>query len=275
MQSSRDRRPNLVRAAQLAAALALACAALLGSTRAPLAQAVQCQSEGNALGVSRIITIETAGGPRFGTKHYGDYSFLLRKGEVVLTFDDGPGPATVDVLAALRRHCTLATFFLVGKHVMKYPQIALQIAEQGHTVAAHSWSNKRQTRRTGEAAARQEIDRGFSAISSVVPPEKVAPFFRYPGFLEGPGMKNYLERSAVAAFSIDVDSNDYNTASQSEIVDNVLRGLDEHKKGIVVFHDAHATTAQAIPLLLDRLKERRYHIVHLVPSKPYRAGAGH
>ena len=70
----------------------------------------------NALGVSRVVEIDTTGGPGFGFEHFKKYDFLQR-GEVVLTFDDGPWPHnTPAVLAALADHCIKATFFPIGKH---------------------------------------------------------------------------------------------------------------------------------------------------------------
>ena len=68
-----------------------------------------------ALGVSRLVEIDTAGGPNFGYEHFKQYDFLRDK-EVVLTFDDGPWPGnTPAVLKALTDNCTKATFFEIGE----------------------------------------------------------------------------------------------------------------------------------------------------------------
>jgi len=62
-------------------------------------------SNPNALGISRVVEIDTTGGPGFGFEHFKSHDFL-REGEVVLTFDDGPWPKnTPAVLAALAAHC--------------------------------------------------------------------------------------------------------------------------------------------------------------------------
>ena len=81
----------------------------------PSAMPTSC-SNPNALGVSRVVEIDTTGGPGFGFEHFKAHDFL-REGEVVLTFDDGPWPKnTPAVLAALAAHCTKAIFFPIGLH---------------------------------------------------------------------------------------------------------------------------------------------------------------
>src|SRR6185312_10933018 len=70
----------------------------------------------DALGVSRVVEIDTAGGPGFGFEHFKQLDFLTDK-EVVLTFDDGPWPVnTPAVLKALADQCTKGLFFSIGKH---------------------------------------------------------------------------------------------------------------------------------------------------------------
>ena len=82
---------------------------------APSAPKQVCPGNPDPLGVSRVVEIDTTGGPGFGFQHYKEYDFLQPK-EVVLTFDDGPLPGrTTAVLAALEAQCTKATFFPVGK----------------------------------------------------------------------------------------------------------------------------------------------------------------
>ncbi len=77
----------------------------------------------NALGVSRVVEIDTTGGPGFGFEHFKNYDFL-KEGEVVFTFDDGPWlNNTPMVLKALADQCVRATFFPIGKHATYYPDI--------------------------------------------------------------------------------------------------------------------------------------------------------
>src|SRR5262249_50955750 len=88
----------------------------------PSAMPTSC-SNPNALGISRVVEIDTTGGPGFGFEHFKNHDFL-REGEGVLAFDDGPWQKnTPAVLAALAAHCTKAIFFPIGLHATYEPGI--------------------------------------------------------------------------------------------------------------------------------------------------------
>src|SRR5512135_3116483 len=89
--------------AQNAQAPAPAAASAPATAPAP----VKCDNP-NAVGISRVVEIDTTGGPGFGFEHFTAYDFL-RDHEIVLTFDDGPWPGhTPAVLKALAEQCTKA-----------------------------------------------------------------------------------------------------------------------------------------------------------------------
>ena len=99
----------------------------------PASNIPACDKPGG-MGLSRIVEIDTTGGPGFGFEHFKQYDFLRDK-EVVLTFDDGPWPGnTAAVLKALTDECLKATFFEIGQHAMWHPEITKQVIEAGMTV---------------------------------------------------------------------------------------------------------------------------------------------
>src|SRR5262249_15514062 len=141
-----------------------------------------CANDPDALGVSRVVEIDTTGGPGFGWEHFKMHDFL-RNGEVVLTFDDGPWPGnTSAVLKALANHCTKATFFAIGKHATYYPDILKQVAAAGHTVGSHTWGHKNLSSKPYDniELAKEEIEKGISAVRMALGAPG-APFFRFPG----------------------------------------------------------------------------------------------
>jgi peptidoglycan-N-acetylglucosamine deacetylase len=233
---------------------------------APASAKQKCEGNKKALGVSRVVQIDTTGGPGFGFQHYKAYDFL-RDGEVVLTFDDGPLPGpTGNILKALAKHCSKATFFPVGKLAVGYPEVLRRVFDQGHTVGSHTWSHANIGKKD-IAGARSEIERGVSAARLAVG-KPVAPFFRYPYLKDSEKSIAYLAQRNVAVFSTDLDSFDFKRGSAKRLIARVMGNLKKRGKGIILFHDINKTTAKAMPEFLNRLKAGGYKLVHLKAKAP-------
>src|SRR5262249_53866480 len=131
-------------------------------------------SNPNALGISRVVEIDTTGGPGFGVEHFKTHDFL-REGEGGVTFGDGPWPKNNPaVLAALAAHCTKAIFFPIGLHATYEPSILKQVAAAGHAVGSHTWCHQDLSKTKGrcnvngkvqtvEYDPKDEIEMGISA----------------------------------------------------------------------------------------------------------------
>ena len=249
----------------LVASLPVCALILLGG--AP-ATASDCPNNPNALGVSRVLEIDTSTGPRYGTLQYKQ-TLALGPKEVVLTFDDGPHlHNTKRVLAELAKECVKATFFTVGTMVRKNSAALQAIADGGHTIGAHSWSHPRNLGHMDAARAAKQIERGFRAIDAAVD-IKIAPFFRYPGLNDSNALNAYTAKRGYAVFSTDVSSDDWRGISARTIVRRTMARLNRKQGGIILFHDTKRTTAAAIPALLRALKKGGYKIVHIVPEYGY------
>lgn len=218
-----------------------------------------------ALGVSRTIEVDPKDGPWFGEPH-GDRNFLA-PGEVVLTFDDGPSPAdTREILAALAKQCTKATFFMVGEMVAAHPEVVKEVAAQGHTIGTHTWSHPNVARLT-----LPEITHEVEATINIVQknsPEPVAPFFRYPYLSSSKLAEDYFKSRNIAQFAVDIDSSDWRMRSSGPVISRVMAGLKARGRGIILMHDIHKWTADAVPQLLLKLKEGGYKVVQLKAKAP-------
>lgn len=231
----------------------------------PQAAAKPACDNPNAMGISRTVQIDTTGGPGFGMSQYRDYDFL-QPGEVVLTFDDGPWPVTTaTVLAALKAECLQATFFNIGEHAMWHPGVLKQVIAAGHTVGTHTWSHKNLAQRSFQDA-KDEIEKGVSAVSMMAG-TPVAPFFRYPQLRQTAELKAYLAQRNIAAFSIDIDSQDFKVKNPDQLVTSIMTQLKKKQKGIILMHDLHKWSAAAVPSLLVQLKANGYKVVHLRPKE--------
>ncbi len=228
--------------------------------------AATCENP-NALGVARVVQIDTTGGPGFGFEHFKAYDFL-KDHEVVLTFDDGPWPGhTMDVLKALADQCTKALFFPIGKHAGWHPEILKRVAAAGHTVGSHTWSHKDLSRMT-EAEAAAEIEKGIAAVSIALGNKPIAPFFRFPALRHPPEMLKYLGDRNVGIFSTDLDSFDFKMRKGDQVVKSVMAKLEKKRKGIVLMHDFQQATASGAPELLKQLKEGGYKVVQITGKTP-------
>lgn len=219
------------------------------------------------LGVSRTVEIDTTGGPGFGMEHYKAYDFLQDK-EVVLTFDDGPQKySTEAVLKALAGECVKATFFSIGKMALGYPEIIREVSKAGHTVGTHTWSHKAIAKLKTFDDGKEEIERGVSAVHRAVG-GPIAPFFRFPTLVDTQEAVAYLGKRNIAMFSTDIDSIDYKPQTVDHLVKSVMAKLDKRGKGIILMHDIHKRTAQALPIILSQLKAKGYKIVHMTAKAP-------
>ena len=184
---------------------------------------------------------------------------------MVLTFDDGPVRRfTLPIVEALAAECTLATFFLVGSQAIADPDMVKLIGARGHTIASHTWSHAN-LRRSNQNRAREEIELGFSAVAAAYG-RPISPFFRFPYLADTAHLLNYTQSRNFGVFSIDIDSLDYRKTNAAQVQSEVLRHLATRRKGILLFHDIHLQTAQAIPGLLRELRTRGYRVVHMVPK---------
>ncbi|MGM4988283.1 polysaccharide deacetylase family protein [Tardiphaga robiniae] len=222
----------------------------------------------DALGVSRVVEIDTTGGPGFGFEHFKQLDFLRDK-EVVLTFDDGPWQTTTPtVLKTLADECVKAVFFPIGKHATYYPEVLKQVAAAGHTIGGHTWAHIALTNKKLTQQQRiDEIEKGFSAVKWALG-SAPAPFFRAPALQHPPEIVTYLGTRNMAIFSCDIDSFDFKTRKSEQVITNVMTKLDKLGKGIILMHDFQKHTAEALPTLLRKLKAGGYKVVHMRAKAP-------
>jgi peptidoglycan/xylan/chitin deacetylase (PgdA/CDA1 family) len=270
-----DNAADSTAAAPVAVAQATPAPAAQAPAPMPSAMATSC-SNPNALGVARVVEIDTTGGPGFGFEHFKAHDFL-REGEVVLTFDDGPWPKnTPAVLAALQAHCTKAIFFPIGLHATYEPGILKQVAAAGHAVGSHTWCHQDLSKTKGhcqvngktqtvEYDPKDEIEKGISAVRWAVG-APTAPYFRFPALRQPQELVDYLGKRNIAVFSTDMDSFDFKMRKPEQVRQSIMAKLKKHGKGIVLMHDFQHATAEAAMDLLNDLKAGGYKVVFMKPK---------
>jgi peptidoglycan/xylan/chitin deacetylase (PgdA/CDA1 family) len=233
------------------------------------ARAADCPRK-DALGTSRVMTVDPQAFPRVGLKSFPQ-SLPLANKEVVLTFDDGPfPPTTTKVLAALASECVQATFFLIGRNAEANQAIVKKIAAAGHSIGHHTWSHQ-PLDKIGQPRALEEIGRGIAAdelaLNGVAKRVPSTPFFRFPGFASTPALLADLQSRGIAVFGADLWASDWNPMTPEQQLHLLTERLEDEGKGIILLHDTKAQTSKMLPAFLQYLKRNGYKVVHLVASQ--------
>jgi peptidoglycan/xylan/chitin deacetylase (PgdA/CDA1 family) len=220
-----------------------------------------------ALGTGRTIFVDPQAHSRIGSMSYPE-TLPLRDKEVVLTFDDGPErPNTGDVLDVLASECVRATFFIVGRMAKIHPELVRRAVDEGHTVGTHTMNHPLHFRALPFDRARQEIEGGIEATSAaLVDPSRLAPFFRFPGFGRTEAAEEYLASRGLMVWSADFPADDWRKIGPEEVARRAISRLEEHGKGVLLLHDIHKRTVEALPIIFEALKARGYHVVHVQPA---------
>jgi peptidoglycan/xylan/chitin deacetylase (PgdA/CDA1 family) len=226
----------------------------------------ECPGNPNAIGTSRVLTIDPSEYSQIGTVDYEE-TLPLTDHEVVLTFDDGPlSPYTEQVLDALAAECVKATFFVVGEMAREAPALVRRAYSEGHSIGSHTQTHPHLPK-LGFRKAKEEIEKGMdSAIAALRDPKALAPFFRAPYLEMTDRLEHYLGSRRVAIWSIDFQADDWEPISADQVVALALKRIEVTHKGILLLHDIEAHTPAALAKLLRELKIRGYKIVHVAPA---------
>ena len=172
---------------------------------------------------------------------------------IALTFDDGPGPDTGRLLDLLKAQGVPATFFVLGNQAVKYPAVVNREYAEGNEVGNHTWDHK-DLSTLPAAAVQDEINRAADAIAATGIPR--------PTLVRPPyGAVNDTVR-AIAGFPFimwRVDPEDWKYPNAARVADQIVSHAKPGR--IVLSHDTHKTTVDAMPAVIQRLKQQGYTFV--------------
>jgi len=193
---------------------------------------------------------------------------------IALTFDDGPNatltPKLLDLLAA--RHLK-ATFFVVGQNAADHPEILKRAVREGHEIANHSWSHPNLGKMSDEAV-RRELQKTDDAITAAI--GKRPTLMRPPyGSITARQKKWIHEEFGYRIIIWDVDPLDWKRPGPSVVTARILK--ETHAGSIVLSHDIHPPTIEAMPATFDQLMKKGFKSVTVtellgmatpIPPKP-------
>jgi peptidoglycan/xylan/chitin deacetylase (PgdA/CDA1 family) len=136
-------------------------------------------------------------------------------------------------------------------------------------VGTHTWSHATLTnKKLNEDQRKEEIEKGISAVKWALGGVSPSAFFRFPALQHPPEMVTYLGDRNIAMFSCDLDSFDFKARNAQAVIDVTMKKLDKLGKGIILMHDFHKHTAEALPDLLKKLKADGYKVVAMKAKSP-------
>jgi len=189
---------------------------------------------------------------------------------IALTFDAGAdSDPAVSILDTLKDYDIQVTFFLTGKWAEENPELVQRMAIEGHEIANHTYSHPRLTSLEDEDII-EEVLRAERIIRDLVG-QTTRPFLRPPYGDRNRRVLDLLAREGYISIYWTVDSldsvGDPKTAEfLLERVTNPVDGRGEEislEGAIILMHVGNATSAEALPAILDRLQERGYAVVRL------------
>jgi peptidoglycan/xylan/chitin deacetylase (PgdA/CDA1 family) len=179
--------------------------------------------------------------------------------EIALTFDDGPGPYTPQILRVLERHRVPATFFEVGVLERYFHGSTAAIVAAGDVIGDHTEVHAAMSR-LSPAAQRAQLLQEAAAIG-----HHGAPFprlFRPPYGMWDTATVALLRRYRMLMVLWTVDTNDYRRPAARAVVRSALAGA--RPGAIILLHDAggnRSETVAALPQIIAGLRRRRYRLV--------------
>ena len=174
---------------------------------------------------------------------------------IALTFDDGPGPYTAQLLDELAAEGVHATFFVVGQNAAAMPDLVRREAAEGHAIGNHTWDHGHLPTMGPEQIA-DEVDRTTAALAAAgVTTDLVRP----PYGETDDTVASVLADRGYGQVLWDVDTEDW---LNLDVGITTQRALDGARPGaIVLMHDIHATALGAVPGIIDALRAQGYTFV--------------
>jgi peptidoglycan/xylan/chitin deacetylase (PgdA/CDA1 family) len=187
---------------------------------------------------------------------------------VSITFDDGPNPvATPRILDVLRQERVSATFFVLGRHAERWPELVARMAAEGHQLGNHGYWHRKLHRRT-PAYVRDDLTRGTDAILAAAGLTGLR-HFRAPHGFRNPWVTPIARSLGQRTVGWSLGVWDSARPGADEIARRTLDGM--RSRSILLLHDGDGydaegdrrQTAEALPLIIEGLRARGFRFATL------------
>ena len=184
----------------------------------------------------------------------GSYDPSQKRPMLALTFDDGPGEYTDELLDCLEENNAHATFFMLGQNVSAYPDAPKRMLELGCEIGSHSWDHTQLTTIDIDSVAKQFTDTDNALIDACGQAASVA---RAP---YGDGNSDIYNTVGKPFFMWSLDTEDWRLMDADADYDAVMNG-DLTDGSIILMHDIHQPSVQAAIRFIPELVAKGYKLV--------------
>ncbi len=177
---------------------------------------------------------------------------------VAMTFDDGPHPSlTPKLLDILKARNIKCTFFVIGKQAQEYPQIIRRIIAEGHEIGNHTWTHASLSS-LSDAQIRKELQQSEDALVAAanVRPHLVRPPY---GAINARVKQLMFSEFGYSTIMWSVDPQDWRRPGVSVVTSRLVNGA--RPGSIMLAHDIHPPTIQAMPSMFDQLLAKGFQFV--------------
>ena len=232
-------------------------------------------SSGNTAKLTRKIVV-------YGGKSADSFTDVIPNGKTVyLTFDDGPGAYTDTLLTVLERYNVKATFFVTNQFP-KYQNLIGKAYSKGHKIAVHTYSHQMYTANNNIYSSVENFMKDFNAMQDIIEAQtgSTTNIMRFPG-----GTNNTISKSSCKGimteltkqmtnagyfyFDWNVDSYDSRSSSNAQkIITETINQIKGKQNAVVLMHDIHKKTIDAVPAIIEYCLENGYTFKVLDESSP-------
>lgn len=178
---------------------------------------------------------------------------------VALTFDDGPSIYTEEILNTLKKYSSNATFFVLGNKIDNYSNIIIKMYENGNEIGNHSYNHRWLTKLSTEEQ-KEQINKTQEIVKKYT---GYTPIYMRPTY--GSINQKLRENIDLEVVLWNVDTKDWKYKNVNTIVNNALTNVKDGS--IILMHDTHERTSEAVKILVPKLIEKGYQLVTISELK--------
>lgn len=179
--------------------------------------------------------------------------------EIALSFDDGPGPYTAEILQILHDNDVAAAFFCVGKQIEIHPEVLQQIHQQGHLIGNHSYAHHFWFDCLSSGSMSKEMQQADALVQKLIGLKPK--LFRPPYGVTLPWLRRAVLKGRYTTIGWSVRSLDTVITDEQKLLQKVTQALEPG--AIFLFHDTKKVTAAILAGFLTQVRAKGYKVVRL------------